>query len=521
MKAGDGLLACLCAGLIFFAPGMSSQAQDTPHPPGLFEGQSDIGSVVPPGSATYVPATDRYTIASSGANIWGKQDDFHFLWTKYSGDLSLTAQIAFAPVGYAHAPSPYRKAVLMIRQSLDANSVYADAALHGSGMTALQYRRVKGGDTQDIELNIAAPQTLRLEKRGDTLTLFLSRTGEPLHQVGASIKLHLNGPFYVGLGVAAHDASTTDRAVFSHVRLAAPAPLPPGPLAVFSTLQVIPVAQGARRAVVIETRRGVFEAPNWAPDGKSLLINENGRFWRIPLRDPLAGGPRMAVNTGDAHGCWGEHGYAPDGKWVAISCHGPGATQPDIYVIPAKGGAARRISQQPVSYFRGWSPDGKTILFASKREGHTEIYAIPAAGGAQMQLTNTGGWNDGAEYTPDGKYIYFNSDRSGSMQLWRMRPDGGDPQQITHDDHENWYPHIAPDGKSLVFLSYEKGVIGHAENKDVSLRLLNLNDNSVETLVEFTGGQGSLDSPSWSPDGKSLGFVSYQFLPASDAGPGQ
>ena len=387
-------------------------------------------------------------------------------------------------------------------------------------MTALQYRRDPNGYTQDIELNIPAPKTLRLEKRGDVFTLFLSAAGEPLHQVGASIKLHLDGAYYIGLGVAAHDPNTTETATFSHVRITAPTDVP-GPKVWFSTLQNIPIAEGARRAVVIETHQSVFEAPNWAPDAKSLLINENGRFWRIPLLGPLAGGPRLPVDTGDAHGCWGEHGYSPDGKWVAISCHGPGATQPDIYVIPAEGGVARRVSQHPVSYFRGWSPDGKTILFASKRDGDTEIYAIPSEGGPETQLTNTCGWNDGAEYTPDGKYIYFNSDRSGSMQLWRMRPDGGDLKQITNDDHENWYPHIAPDGKTLVFLSYEKGVIGHAENKDVSLRLLTLDTGRIDTLVELTGGQGSLDSPSWSPEGKSLSFVSYQFLPAADVGPGQ
>lgn len=294
------------------------------------------------------------------------------------------------------------------------------------------------------------------------------------------------------------------------------------PPTVSSTLEVIPVAKGMRRASAIETRPGIFESPNWTPDGKSLLINENGRFWRIPLRSPLAAaGAREAVDTGDVGGCWGEHGFSPDGKWLAVSCHAKGAHEPDIYVIPTQGGAARRVTYQPVSYFRGWSPDGKTILFASKHGANTQIYAVPSTGGAPRQLTHAPGWNDGAEYTPDGRYIYFNSDRSGAMQIWRMQPDGSDPRQITNDSHEDWYPHIAPDGKSLVFLSYAKGVKGHAMNKPVTLRLMNLRTHKTRVLVYLLGGQGSIDSPSWSPDGKFLAFVSYRLLPTGQTDPSQ
>ena len=149
---------------------------------GIFESQSDVGSVVPPGTATFDAATGVYTLGSAGANLWVNVDAFHFVWKKVSGDVSLTADVKLTEAG--PTASPHRKALLMFRQTLDPDSLYADAAIHGNGETALQYRRNKGDTTQDIAFNIGAPERLRLEKRGDTITLFLSAHGEPLHQVG-------------------------------------------------------------------------------------------------------------------------------------------------------------------------------------------------------------------------------------------------------------------------------------------------------------------------------------------------
>lgn len=154
-------------------------SQGTAKSLGIFEGSTDVGSVTPPGTVAYDPAAGTYTMTAAGANLWSMVDGFHFLWKKVSGDVSLTADVDFPDK--TGNPSPHRKALLMFRQNLDADGVYADAAQHGSGLTALQYRRAKGASTQDIELNIASPMRLRIEKRGDTITMFLSMTGEPLH----------------------------------------------------------------------------------------------------------------------------------------------------------------------------------------------------------------------------------------------------------------------------------------------------------------------------------------------------
>ena len=201
---------------VFIGSGIAA-AQTAGSGLGIFENQSDVGSVVPPGVASFDSASGVYTIRSAGANLWVNVDAFHFVWKKVSGDVSLTADVKLADA--SPAASPHRKALLMFRQTLDSDAMYADAAIHGNGETALQYRRNKGDTTQDIAFNIGAPQRLRLEKRGDTITLFLSAHGEPLHQVGASIKLHFDGDFYAGLGVCAHNASAIEQATFAHVEL--------------------------------------------------------------------------------------------------------------------------------------------------------------------------------------------------------------------------------------------------------------------------------------------------------------
>jgi hypothetical protein len=201
-------------------------------PTGLFEGQSDIGSAVVPGSASYDASTKQYTINSAGYNIWYMRDEFRYLWKKMSGDVSLAADITFPdPNGYGD-----RKAVLIIRQDLDDDSKEALVALHGAGMIQLAQRPVKGARVKDMEYRIGSrgglpggktPDDLvtahagriGIEKHGDSFVLFVSLQGEPMHQFGPPIKLHLDGPFYVGIGFCSHLPDKSDTAMFSNVVL--------------------------------------------------------------------------------------------------------------------------------------------------------------------------------------------------------------------------------------------------------------------------------------------------------------
>ncbi len=472
---------------------------------GIFEGQSDVGSVTPPGSAQYSLATGIYTITSSGANLWSTTDGFHFLWKKASGDIALAADIDFPVKTGAH--NEHRKAILIFRQNLDADSAYADAAQHGSGLTGLQFRTAKGDTTQSIELNIDSPTRVRLEKRGDFFTMFVSFHGEPLHPSGASIKLHLDAPFYAGIGLCAHDAKAVETATFSHLeyqQLAPPAATSTG--ALYSTLQAITIDPNSRRSTVVYTALTRAQAPNWSRDGNAIVFNQAGRIYTVSADGK---GTPQPIDTGSATDCSGSHGFSPDGKWLAISCGLPGMTGRHLAIIPSTGGAPRVLTTD-VGYFHSWSPDGKTILFTRGDHGANNIYSISVEGGPETALTTGTGISDDPDYSPDGQFVYFNTDRWGGMQIARMRPDGSQVEQITFDNFKNWTPHPSPDGQSIVFISYSPEVTTHASDQEIALRILSTVDNKIRVLTNLVGGNGSMNVPNWSPDSKRLAFVSYQ-----------
>ena len=503
----------------FLAPGIAA-AQTAGNSLGIFEGQTDVGTVTPPGTATFDAATGVYSIRTAGNDLWANKDEFHFVWKKVSGDVSLTADVK-VPESTATS-HVHRKAVLMFRQTLDTDALSAEAVLHASAETALQYRPSKGGTLQTILFNVGAPQRMRLEKRGDTITLFLSMHGEPLHQAGASTKLHFDGTFYAGLGMSAHKQDVLELATFAHVELQ---PLHPpaasAAMEIYSTLHTISIDPKAPIDYLIQTGKGQMEAPNWSRDDKTLIFDRAGKMWSIPTGEGKGSlAEATPIDIGNATGCTGSHGLSPDGKWLAMSCTTPGQPGLRVYIVPAAGGTPRLVTANPDSYFHSWSPDGKTIVFTrpSHGTGAINLYSIAVDGVQETALTTGTGVNDDPDYSSDGQWIYFNSDRAGGMQIWRMRPDGSKPEQVTFDERPNWTPHPSPDGKSILILSYDKDVTGHPANKDVTLRILNVSGGEIRDLVRIVGGAGSDNVPNWAPDGARFAYVSYQFLPAEDEG---
>lgn len=477
--------------------------RDRPAALGIFEGETDVGAVLHPGSVTYDPISRTYTVSGGGENMWFTQDAFHYVWKKASGDLSLTADIAFIGAGKA----PHRKACLVIRQSLDSDSAYVDVALHGDGLTSLQFREEKGAQTHEIQANVSAPRRLRIEKRGKYVSMFLASGGNELGFSGAAERISFQEPFYVGIGVCAHDKDVMEKAVFSNVELNTTLLAPSGRPVLYSTLETQTIASTDRRVVFVAPIR--IEAPNWLRDGISLIFNSGGRLLRIPA----AGGEPRAIDTGFATRCSNAHGVSPDGSLLAISDQSQGQKQSLIYTLAVTGGTPKLITKSGPSYWHGWSPDGKTLAFCGERGGKFDIYTIPADGGTETRLTTAKGLDDGPEYDPTGKFIYFNSNRTGTMRIWRMRPDGGGQEQVTDDDFNNWFPHPSPDGRHLVFLSYDKDVAGHPEDKDVTLRTMMLESKKIDVLGRFLGGQGTINVPCWSPDGLKIAFVTYQHVP--------
>jgi len=320
------------------------------------------------------------------------------------------------------------------------------------------------------------------------------------------MRVKLEEPFYVGIGISAHDKDASETAVFSKVDLVTGTQGPVRPPSLSSTIETIAVASTDRR--VVRVFPGRVEAPNWTPDGTSLFFNGNGRLQKIAVN----GGDVQLVDTDFANRISNDHAISPDGTMLAISDQSQADRRSIIYTLPIEGGAPTRLTQGSPSYGHGWSPDGRALAFAGERDGNLDIYTIPAEGGDETRLTTAPGVDSGPEYSPDGKYIYFNSDRSGSMQIWRMRSDGSGQEQVTSDEYNNWFPHISPDGQRLVFLTYDKDVSGHPENKDVMLRVMKVENKDVSVLTKLFGGQGTINVPSWSPDSQRLAFVSYQLL---------
>jgi len=493
--------------LLVFAPVMVL-AQAPPQPIGIFTDHQDVGTVLHPGSAHYDAATKAYTLSGSGENMWFGIDDFHFVWKRVSGDVALSANIAFVGTG----GNPHRKAVLMIRQSLDGPSPAVDVAVHGSGLTSLQFRDATGVNTHEVESNVSAPKAVRIEKRGDYFYAFVSGKDGKLQPAGASTKLTLTGDFYIGIGVCAHDKDVVEKAVFSNVILEQ---LPPasGKQVLISSLETVTIASTDRHVEYAAVAH--FEAPNWMRDGKALIFNQDGTIHRLAFGESE---PTLIPTAPQIH-CNNDHGISPDGQWLAISDQTNDDHKSRVYIAPIAGGTPRQITPNAPSYWHGWSPDGKTLAFTGQRGDNFDIYSIPVAGGIETRLTTAPGLDDGPEYSPDGAYIYFNSERTGQMQIWRMNPDGSDQEQITFDDSNNWFPHISPDGQTMVFLAYEKGVAGHPGGKDVELRLMSLKDRKVRLLAKLFGGQGTINVPSWSPDGLKLAFVSYEQLPEESLTP--
>jgi len=390
-------------------------------------------------------------------------------------------------------------------------------ALHSSGLTSLQFRDEKGAETREIQSNISAPTRLRIVKRGDYVYMSLQPAGSTkLEVAGGWLRIPLTGEFYVGLGVCSHDKDVVEAATFANVELSQPAAPATGEPTLYSTLETVDVDSADRRVAYLAASH--FEAPNWTRDGRLFLFNRDGHIERLSVDKSW---PNV-IDTGFATRCNNDHGISPDGTELAISDNSQENHESLVYLVPITGGTPRRITQKSPSYWHGWSPDGKTLAFVGQRNEDFDIYTIPVAGGEEMRLTTAKGLDDGPEYSPDGKYIYFNSERTGHMQIWRMKPDGSEQEQVFPDDLNNWFPHISPDGQWMVFLTYAADVTGHPPNKDVMLRLMSLTgqsgaDKKITVLAKLFGGQGTMNVPSWSPDGKRLAFVSYMLIPPDAA----
>jgi Tol biopolymer transport system component len=227
----------------------------------------------------------------------------------------------------------------------------------------------------------------------------------------------------------------------------------------------------------------------------------------------LSSGKIKEINTGFAIDCNNDHVLSPDNSKLAISHFTNEDATSRIYILPFGGGKPMLVTDKGPSYLHGWSPDGGRLAYCAERNGQYDIYTISVNGGAETQLTNLPGLDDGPEYSPDGRYIWFNSTRSGLMQIWRMETDGSDPTHIVQEDANCWFPHVSPDGNWVVYVAYHKNDVApgdHPANKNVEIRLIPSNGGVSKTIVKLFGGQGTMNVNSWSPDNRTIAFIAYR-----------
>ncbi len=332
-----------------------ASAQEIP----LFDNHSDIGTVLHSGSVQYDAATHTYTIAGSGENMWAASDAFQFVWKKVTGDVTLTADVSFLESwGEAH-----RKGVLMIRQSLDADSPYVDAALHGNGLTSIQARDEKGAITHEVQSNVSGPRRARIVKRGKFVYVLVAGEGEELHPSGGSMQVAFDGPFYVGLGVCAHNNDAIAKVAFSNVELSTTAAS--GEPTLYSTIEVVRLAALTdHRAVVVA--KGRIESPTWTPGGLSLTYNLDGVYQQVLA----AGGKPESMAQSAPEKVTADHSphLSPDGLHLAYLSHEKdgGPTLRVFHLATSKIDSIGRFNDGPDTMgVPVWSPDSSCIAFVS------------------------------------------------------------------------------------------------------------------------------------------------------------
>lgn len=273
-----------------------------------------------------------------------------------------------------------------------------------------------------------------------------------------------------------------------------------------SRLMIFDMASGDSREVLATDR--LIEAPNWMPDGSALIVNGDGLLFRVDLHEDAVA-ELDPINTEFALRCNNDHGISPCGREILLSDQSEtGASR--IYRLPIEGGTPVEVTPLEPSYWHGISPDGSTLAYCAERGGRFDIYTCPRDGGPERRLTDGSGHADGPDYSACGRYIWFNSDRDGHAQLWRMTTEGTGLTRMTDDERVNWFPHPSPCGDWVVYLSYEPGTLGHPRDREVELRLIDPEGGEKQSLVRLFGGQGTINVPSWAPDGAAFAYVAYE-----------
>ncbi len=271
-------------------------------------------------------------------------------------------------------------------------------------------------------------------------------------------------------------------------------------------------AGGGPAQLVYATSDVLLEAPNWSADGRGLLLNGDGLLWRLDL------GPEIELSevpVKDLPPINNDHVLDAERGLIYLS-----ANDGHIYVAPAEGGTAQRVTHDPsrFHFLHGVSPDGATLAFVELPRADFSVPGrlalMPSAGGQTRYPQAGRGHLDGPEYSRDGAWLYVNTEefasRAGHAQLARVPAEGGRLERLVESESVDWFPHLSPDGEFATYISFPPGTVGHPPDLDVQVRLVRTaNWRHVISRFPLSGGQGTLNVNSWSPDSRRFGFVAY------------
>lgn len=240
--------------------------------------------------------------------------------------------------------------------------------------------------------------------------------------------------------------------------------------------------------------------PIFSPDGKSIAflrsVPNKGEVYLIPA---LGGAERKICQLNSNRT---NISFSPDGKNLAVIDSEADSKKWSVFLVNLDTGEKKRLTQPPefaTDSEPHFSPNGKFIAFLRVSNQIYELFTIPTTGGEPKQLTQDKTAISGLSWDAKGENIIFVSRRkSNQSNLWKISANGGEPEMIVSGGKNVANPAISSDGKTIAFVE---------EMRDTNIWQINISgkENSETKLISSSRAD---HSPSFSPDGSQIVFAS-------------